>query len=114
MDQAFDGRIRENLMGNLAAVPHDLWLWTPPGGQTRIVFDIVGHLGRAKYVYDNHAFGDQSMRWEKPETMPAARRRHVARRTRSPGCAAAPEPARRRRVRSRRQWIARGRDTPGA
>ncbi len=69
MDQAFEGAIRENLMGNLADVPEDLWLWTPPGGKRRI-FDIVSHLGQAKYVYDNHAFGDRSIRWEKPETMP--------------------------------------------
>jgi uncharacterized damage-inducible protein DinB len=69
MDQAFDSRIRENLMGNLADVPEDLWLWTPPGGNRRI-FDIVSHVGQAKYVYDNHAFGDQSIRWEKPESMP--------------------------------------------
>jgi hypothetical protein len=69
MDQAFEGRIGENLMGNLGAVPSDLWPWTPPGGK-RTVFDIVDHIGMAKYVYDDHAFGDQSMRWEKRETMP--------------------------------------------
>jgi uncharacterized damage-inducible protein DinB len=69
MDQAFEGDNGEGLIDNLAAVPHDLWLWTPPGGRRRI-FDLVNHLAECKYVYANHAFGDQSMRWAKPETMP--------------------------------------------
>jgi hypothetical protein len=69
MDQAFESDIGESLMGNLASVPDDLWLWASPEGR-RTIFELVSHLGECKYVYDNHAFGDRSMRWDKPETMP--------------------------------------------
>jgi uncharacterized damage-inducible protein DinB len=69
MDQAFDGDIGESLLGNLASVPREHWQWTPQGGN-RTVMAIVQHIGECKYVYDNHAFGDQSMRWSQPDTMP--------------------------------------------
>jgi hypothetical protein len=69
MDQAFESETGESLMRNLGSVPDDLWLWSPPGGK-RTIFDIVNHIGEARFVYDNHAFGDQSMRWDRPESMP--------------------------------------------
>jgi hypothetical protein len=69
MDQAFDGPSGECLLANLASVPYAYWFWLPPGGH-RTVFEIVRHIGVCKYVYDNHAFGDGSMRWDRPETMP--------------------------------------------
>ena len=57
------------LLANIASIGEDGWLWLPPGAG-RTAFDIVRHVGECKYVYDNHAFGDGSMRWERPGTVP--------------------------------------------
>jgi len=70
MDEAFDAKEQEHsLLTNLRSVPDDGWLWVPSGG-ARSIFDIVRHVGECKYVYDNHAFGDGSMRWDRPATVP--------------------------------------------
>ena len=54
---------------NLADVRDDDWLWVPEDGE-RTIFDIVQHAGEAKYVYDSRAFGDASMHWERPGSIP--------------------------------------------
>lgn len=69
LDQAYDGSREHSLLGNLRSVTDDDWLWTPPGGD-RSVFDILQHVGECKYVYENHAFGDRSMRWDQPASLP--------------------------------------------
>lgn len=69
MDQAFESDLGESLLANVASVPAELWSQVTPGGK-RTIHEIVRHLAECKHVYDNHAFGDQSMRYEKPETMP--------------------------------------------
>ncbi len=58
-----------SLLSNLRSVTDDDWLWVPPGGG-RCVFDIVRHVGECKYVYNNHAFGDGTKRWDRPGTVP--------------------------------------------
>lgn len=68
-DGAFEGIGFHNLLGNLKDVTDEDWTWTPPGGH-RTIRDIVLHVGESTYVYDNHAFGDASMRWDRPETIP--------------------------------------------
>ena len=67
LDQGFDGPDWHSLLGNLAAVRPDDWLWAPPGGQ-RSIRDIVQHVGGAKYMYHSNAFGDRSLTWESPLT----------------------------------------------
>ena len=62
LDEAFDGNEEHSLLGNLSTVTDDAWLWTPSGG-TRSIRDIVAHVGNAKYVYDNQAFGDGTLFW---------------------------------------------------
>ena len=69
LDQAFEGSKEHALLANLRSVTDDDWLWLPPGGD-RSAFDIVQHTGECKYTYENHAFGDRSMRWDKPGTVP--------------------------------------------
>jgi hypothetical protein len=44
--------------------PED-WAWRPPGG-ARSIQDIVAHVGTCKLMYENHAFGDATLRWEDP------------------------------------------------
>src|SRR3990172_1734052 len=77
MDQAFQGQGAlegaHSFLSNLGSVGDDDWLWLPPGGG-RCIFDIVAHVGECKYVYDSHAFGDGSMRWDRPGTVPAVER----------------------------------------
>ncbi len=72
MDQAFDveGRHTEHaLLSNLRSVNDEDWLWVPEEGG-RSILDIVQHVGECKYIYDSHAFGDGSMRWDRPGSYP--------------------------------------------
>ncbi|MEX0786519.1 MAG: DinB family protein [Dehalococcoidia bacterium] len=73
LDQAFEGNDEHSLLANLRSVAGNDWLWTPPGGD-RSVFDIVQHTGDCKYVYQSHAFGDGSMRWDAPGSTPTIER----------------------------------------
>lgn len=66
MDQAFDAPGGwHSLMGNLASVTQDDWLWTPPGG-ARTIRLLTAHIAACKYVYDDYAFGDAAMSWNHP------------------------------------------------
>ena len=71
MDEAFDaGPGSEHpLLSGLRSVRDDDWHWLPPDGR-RSIFQMVEHVGECKYVYDNHAFGDGSMRWDRPGSVP--------------------------------------------
>jgi hypothetical protein len=69
MDEAFEGDREHAFLRNLRSVRDEDWLWLPPGG-ARSPFDIVRHVGECKYVYENHAFGDASMRWDRPGSVP--------------------------------------------
>ena len=73
MDEAFEahGEHGEHaLLNNLRSVQDNDWRWLPPNGG-RSIFDIVQHVGECKYIYDSHAFGDGTMRWDRPGTIPS-------------------------------------------
>ena len=70
LNQAFDASGEHALLSNLNSVKDDEWRWVPAGGG-RYIFDIVQHIGECKYSYDSHAFGDGSMRWNRPGSYPA-------------------------------------------
>ena len=73
MDEAFEahGEHGEHaLLNNLRSVQDNDWHWLLPNGG-RSIFDIVQHVGECKYVYDSHSFGDGSMRWDRPGTIPS-------------------------------------------
>ena len=57
------------MLSNLKSVKDDEWLWVPAKGG-RSIFSIVRHIGEGKYIYDSHAFGDGSMRWDRPGSYP--------------------------------------------
>lgn len=65
LDQAFDGQEWHSLVSNLRSVTAEDWQWIPPGGR-RSIAEIVGHVGAAKYMYENHAFGDATLTWDDP------------------------------------------------
>ncbi|MEX2246695.1 MAG: DinB family protein [Dehalococcoidia bacterium] len=73
MDDAFESAGMHSLISNVRSVADGDWLWTPPGGN-RTIFEIVEHVGECKYVYENHAFGDGSMRWDRPGSVPGVER----------------------------------------
>jgi hypothetical protein len=71
MDEAFDAEGHEHsLLANIRSVRDEDWTWTPREAG-RSVFDIASHVGECKYVYENHAFGDGSMRWNSQGSIPA-------------------------------------------
>lgn len=63
LDEAFEGNAWHSLLANLRAVREDDWLWTPPGAH-RSIRDVVVHVGECKRMYENHAFGDATLRWK--------------------------------------------------
>ncbi len=75
MDQAFEGdpaqpgRSWHGFLVNLRSVPFEDWRWAPVGGH-RTVFQFVEEVGGCKYVYESQAFGDRSMHWNKPGSVP--------------------------------------------
>ena len=69
MDGAFEANEWHSLMGNLRTVSEDDWVWVPSPGR-RSIGDIVWHVGGAKCMYDNHAFGDARMTWDNPSLAP--------------------------------------------
>jgi hypothetical protein len=73
MDEAFDAPGNHPLLSNLRSVGDDDWQTVLEAGG-RSIFDIVLHVGECKYVYDSHAFGDATMTWGQPRTIPAIER----------------------------------------
>jgi hypothetical protein len=71
LDDAFEGKgIEESnesqaLITNLATVPDDDWRRVPVGG-TRSIESIALHVGSVKVMYDDHAFGPGTLRWDRP------------------------------------------------
>ena len=76
MDCAFEGdpaqpdRSWHALLVNLGSVDPSDWDWVPPGGR-RPIGQLVREVGEAKYVCDSHAFGDATIHWRKPDSIPA-------------------------------------------
>lgn len=70
IEQAFDGDPSHSLLANL----HDLraadWLATP-SGSNRSIADILEHVGWAKWMYEDYAFGPASIRGDQPPLIPA-------------------------------------------
>jgi len=65
LDSAFDSSRWHSVVGNLKSVEPEAWSWIPPSGDRSIQY-IVEHLGLCKLMYENHAFGDGTLRWDQP------------------------------------------------
>jgi hypothetical protein len=62
LDEAFEGIEKpwHSMLGNLASVTEDDWLWVPPGG-ARTIRQITSHVGGAVYLYYDRVFGGRSV-----------------------------------------------------
>jgi len=62
LDEAFEGIDKpwHSMLGNLASVNADDWLWTPLGG-ARTIRGITSHVGGAVYLYYDRVFGGGSV-----------------------------------------------------
>lgn len=69
LDQAFEGHGEHALLANVRSLTDDTLRWLPPGGG-RSAAAILLHVGEARFVYESHAFGDGSRRWDRPGTIP--------------------------------------------
>ncbi len=73
LDRSFDADTSfgtwHSFLVNLGDVTDDDWTWVPEGGQ-RSIFEIVQHAGMVKYAYDSQVFGDGSMHWDNPGSIP--------------------------------------------
>ena len=59
LDEAFEGIEKpwHSILGNLASVTQDDWLWVSPGG-ARTIRQITSHVGGAAYLYYDRVFGN--------------------------------------------------------
>jgi hypothetical protein len=64
LDEAFRDHPRHSLLNNLKSLRDDDWDWLALDGVRTIRF-IVEHVGGYKQLYDNQAFGDRSLTWDR-------------------------------------------------
>lgn len=69
LDEAFSGE-SHSLLENLSEVRPEDWDSTPTGG-SRSIAAILEHVGWAKWMYENYAFGDATLRGDVPPVWPA-------------------------------------------
>jgi len=65
LEDAFEGDPDQSLLANLRDVRDDEWLASPPGGR-RSIGDILEHVGWAKWMYEDYAFGSASLQGDVP------------------------------------------------
>jgi hypothetical protein len=67
--EAFEGDPDQSLLANLRSLSDKDWTALPVGG-SRSIADILEHVGWAKWMYDDYAFGSASMRGDQPPLIP--------------------------------------------
>lgn len=62
LDEAFEGigQPWDSMLGNLASINEDDWLWVPPGG-ARMIRTVTSHVGGASYLYFDRVFGSYAV-----------------------------------------------------
>lgn len=68
-EEAFDGDPSHSLLANLRELREEDWTATP-AGSGRSIADILEHVGWAKWMYEDYAFGSASMRGDQPPLIP--------------------------------------------
>jgi len=66
---AFEGDPDQSLLANLRDLSEKDWTALPVGGG-RSIADILEHVGWAKWMYEDYAFGSASMRGDQPPLIP--------------------------------------------
>ena len=69
-EDAFDRDPDHSLLANLHNLQEKDWTAVPAGG-SRSIAEILEHVGWAKWMYEDYAFGTASMRGDKPPLIPA-------------------------------------------
>jgi uncharacterized damage-inducible protein DinB len=69
-EYAFEGDSDESLMANLHDMREGDWTALPPGAE-RTIADVLQHVGWAKWMYEDYAFGPGTMRGDEPPLIPA-------------------------------------------
>ena len=69
-EDAFEGDSDESLMANLRDMRDGDWTTLPTGAE-RTIADILEHVGWAKWMYEDYAFGPGTMRGDEPPLIPA-------------------------------------------
>lgn len=64
-NNAFDGQMLFSLLANLKNLRDEDWETIPTGGE-RSIADIVDHVGWAKWMYHDHAFGPGTISPDEP------------------------------------------------
>ena len=70
IEDAFEGDTAQSLLASLHDVREEDWTAVPPNGE-RSIAEILEHVGWAKWMYENYAFGSASMRGDQPPLIPA-------------------------------------------
>jgi uncharacterized damage-inducible protein DinB len=70
VDEAFDNGRPTSLLSNLVNLREEDWTALPANGG-RSIADILEHVGWAKWMYENYAFGDGAMRGDQPPLVPS-------------------------------------------
>jgi len=70
IEDTFEGDPSQSLLGNLVNIRKEDWETLPAGGG-RTIADILEHVGWCKWMYENYAFGNASMRGDQPPLIPA-------------------------------------------
>jgi hypothetical protein len=68
-DEAFQGDPDQSLLANLKDLPAHEWTALPPGAG-RSIAEIVEHVGWAKWMYEDYAFGPANRRGDVPPMVP--------------------------------------------
>lgn len=69
IEEAFEGDPSHSLLANLHDLREEDWTATLSGSQ-RSIADILEHVGWAKWMYEDYAFGSASMRGDQPPLIP--------------------------------------------
>lgn len=69
-EDAYQGDADHSLLANLRGLRADDWTALPPGGG-RAIADILEHVGWAKWMYTDYAFGGADLRGDQPPMVPA-------------------------------------------
>ena len=69
IEEAFEGDPSHSLLANLRDLREEDWTATP-GKSGRSIADILEHVGWSKWMYEDYAFGTESLRGDQPPLVP--------------------------------------------